>query len=150
MFRIAQCSLLELKTQAWKIAFFGTAVTYITCYNSWGCCGVRVGHVTRSHCTDCCKGRSEAALLLYGASTLYILYANVVVSQKLDLPSVIFVLVYFFVLVSFQFYSIGDFYKYVMMYITSHQHILLNGVLYVGTFVEWQVLLFWHFRFRFR
>ena len=61
----------------------------------------------------------------------------------------IFVLVYFFVLVfvlvlpviflvlvSFQFYSIGDFYKYVMMNITSHQHILLNGVLYAGTFVE--------------
>ena len=53
--------------------------------------------------------------------------------------SVIFVLVYFFVLVfvlvfanyflvlvSFQFYSIGDFYKYVMMSITSHRHILLN------------------------
>ena len=31
---------------------------------------------------------------------------------------------YFLVLVSFQFYSIGDFYKYVMMHITSHQHIL--------------------------
>ena len=43
---------------------------------------------------------------------------------------------YFLVLVSFQFYSIGDFYKYVMMYITSHQHILLNGVLYAGTFIE--------------
>ena len=43
---------------------------------------------------------------------------------------------YFLVLVSFQFYTIGDFYKYVMMYITSHQHILLNGVLYAGTFVE--------------
>ena len=43
---------------------------------------------------------------------------------------------YFLVLVSFQFYSIGDFYKNVMMYITSHQHILLNGVLYAGTFVE--------------
>ena len=57
---------------------------------------------------------------------------------------------YFLVLVSFQFYSIGDFYKYVMTYITSHQHILLNGVLYAGTFVECQVLLFWHFRFRFR
>ena len=43
---------------------------------------------------------------------------------------------YFLVLVSFQFYNIGDFYKYVMMYITSHQHILLNGVLYAGNFVE--------------
>ena len=43
---------------------------------------------------------------------------------------------YFLVLVSFQFYNIGDFYKYVMMYITSHQHMLLNGVLYAGTFVE--------------
>ena len=31
---------------------------------------------------------------------------------------------YFLVLVSFQFYSIGDYYKYVMMHITSHQHIL--------------------------
>ena len=50
--------------------------------------------------------------------------------------SFVLVLQYFFVLVSFQFYSIGDFYKYVMMHITSHQHILLNGVLYAGTFVE--------------
>ena len=45
-------------------------------------------------------------------------------ASMLVLISVIFVLVYFFVLVSFQFYSIGDFYKYVMMHITSHQHIL--------------------------
>ena len=54
--------------------------------------------------------------------------------------SVIFVLVYFFVLVSCQFYSIGDFYKYVMMHITSHQHILDILHQHIGDCHTWH----WH------
>ena len=58
------------------------------------------------------------------------------IERNSHICSVIFVLVYFLVavlvlvcqlflvLVSFQFYSIGDFRKHVMMFITSHQHIL--------------------------